>query len=201
MDLFSSEKDHIEIELAPTKADFYPNFLSKDQADYLLKNLIENVKWKQEHINFMGKVSPIPRLTYWYSKENKEYIYSGIKVLPIPFPQIIKRLNRLVEEKSGYIFNSVLLNFYRNGDDKVAWHADDEKSLGDEINIASISVGAERDFQFKSKHNPDNKKELNLTHGSLLVMHNPIQDHWLHQIPVRKKVSEPRINLTFRYIP
>ena len=201
MDLFSSEKDHIEIELAPTKADFYPNFLSKDQADYLLKNLIENVKWKQEHINFMGKVSPIPRLTYWYSKENKEYIYSGIKVLPIPFPQIIKRLNRLVEEKSGYTFNSVLLNFYRNGDDKVAWHADDEKSLGDEINIASISVGAERDFQFKSKHNTDNKKELNLTHGSLLVMHNPIQDHWLHQIPVRKKVSEPRINLTFRYIP
>lgn len=201
MDLFSSEKDHIEIELAPTKADFYPNFLSKDQADYLLKNLIENVKWKQEHINFMGKVSPIPRLTYWYSKENKEYIYSGIKVLPIPFPQIIKRLNRLIEEKSGYTFNSVLLNFYRNGDDKVAWHADDEKSLGDKINIASISVGAERDFQFKSKHNPDNKKELNLTHGSLLVMHNPIQDHWLHQIPVRKKVSEPRINLTFRYIP
>jgi len=201
MDLFSSEKVHTEIELTPTKADFYPNFLSKEQADYLLKNLIENVEWKQEQINFMGKVSPIPRLTYWYSKENRSYTYSGIKVLPVPFPETIKRLNKLVEEKSGYIFNSVLLNLYRNGEDKVAWHADDEKSLGNEINIASISVGAERDFQFKSKHNSDDKKELKLTHGSLLVMHDPIQDHWLHQIPVRKKVSEPRINLTFRYIP
>ena len=201
MDLFSDNLDHIELELPPTKADFYPNFLSKKQADYLLKSLIENVDWNQEYINFMGKVSPIPRLTYWYSKENREYTYSGIKVLPIPFPEAIKRLNKLVEEKSGYKFNSVLRNFYRNGDDKVSWHADDEKSLGEVVNIASISVGAERDFQFKSKHNPDDKKDINLTHGSLLVMHNPIQEHWLHQIPVRKKVSEPRINLTFRYIP
>lgn len=201
MDLFSDNLDHIELELPPTKADFYPNFLSKKQADYLLKSLIENVDWNQEYINFMGKISPIPRLTYWYSKENREYTYSGIKVLPIPFPEAIKRLNKLVEEKSGYKFNSVLLNFYRNGDDKVSWHADDEKSLGEVVNIASISVGAERDFQFKSKHNPDDKKDINLTHGSLLVMHNPIQEHWLHQIPVRKKVSEPRINLTFRYIP
>lgn len=201
MDLFSDNLDHIELELPPTKADFYPNFLSKKQADYLLKSLIENVDWNQEYINFMGKVSPIPRLTYWYSKENREYTYSGIKVLPIPFPEAIKRLNKLVEEKSGYKFNSVLLNFYRNGDDKVSWHADDEKSLGEVVNIASISVGAERDFQFKSKHNPDDKKDINLTHGSLLIMHNPIQEHWLHQIPVRKKISEPRINLTFRYIP
>jgi len=201
MDLFSDNLDHIELELPPTKADFYPNFLSKKQAEYLLKSLIENIDWNQEYINFMGKVSPIPRLTYWYSKENREYTYSGIKVLPIPFPEAIKRLNKLVEEKSGYKFNSVLLNFYRNGDDKVSWHADDEKSLGEVVNIASISVGAERDFQFKSKHNPDDKKDINLTHGSLLIMHNPIQEHWLHQIPVRKKISEPRINLTFRYIP
>jgi alkylated DNA repair dioxygenase AlkB len=201
MDLFSSQQDFIEVDLPPAKANFYPNFLSKEQADFLFKNLMDNVDWNQEHINFMGKVSPIPRLTYWYSKENKEYVYSGIKVLPVAYPETIKRLNKLVEEKSGYEFNSVLLNLYRNGEDKVSWHADDEKSLGSEINIASISIGAERDFQFKSKHNPEDKQEIILTHGSLLIMHNPIQDHWLHQIPVRKKVSEPRINLTFRYIP
>lgn len=201
MDLFSSNKDCIEYSLYPAKADLYPNFLSKEQADYLLKNLINSVKWNQEEINFMGKISPIPRKTFWYSKENREYTYSGIKVLPVPYPEAIKRLNKLVEEKSGYKFNSVLLNLYRDGDDKVSWHADDEKSLGKEINIASISVGAERDFQFKSKHNSADKEEIVLTHGSLLVMHSPIQDHWLHQIPVRKKVSEPRINLTFRFIP
>lgn len=200
MDLFSSKQDSIELDLPPAKANFYPNFLSKEQADFLFKNLINNVDWNQEHINFMGKISPIPRLTYWYSKENKEYVYSGIKVVPVPYPEIIKRLNRLVEEKTGYEFNSVLLNLYRNGEDKVSWHADDEKSLGNEINIASISIGAEREFQFKSKHNSNEKKEIMLTHGSLLVMHNPIQEHWLHQIPIRKKIKEPRINLTFRYI-
>lgn len=200
MDLFSSKQDSIELDLPPAKANFYPNFLSKEQADFLFKNLINNVDWNQEHINFMGKISPIPRLTYWYSKENKEYVYSGIKVFPVPYPEIIKRLNRLVEEKTGYEFNSVLLNLYRNGEDKVSWHADDEKSLGNEINIASISIGVEREFQFKSKHNSDDKQEIMLTHGSLLVMHNPIQKHWLHQIPIRKKIKEPRINLTFRYI-
>ena len=83
----------------------------------------------------------------------------------------------------------------------MAWHADDEKSLGDEINIASISVGAEREFQFKSKHDPEKKEKIMLSHGSLLIMHDPLQQHWLHQIPVRKKISEPRINLTFRFIP
>lgn len=199
MDLFSKGKH--QLNLPPAKADFYPDFLDKDQADFLFQNLYKNVPWKQEKINFMGKVSPIPRLTYWYSKENKEYVYSGIKVLPVPYSKVIQRLSDIVEEKSGYEFNSVLLNLYRNGNDKVAWHADDEKSLSNPINIASISIGAEREFQFKSKHNPDDKDEIKLTHGSLLVMHDPLQQNWLHQIPVRKKVTEPRINLTFRYIP
>ncbi len=198
MDLFSDGKPEPDL---PPGADFYPNFLDKDQADFLFEHLINHVPWNQEEINFMGNIHPVPRLTYWYSKENKEYVYSGIKVLPVPYTKVIQRLSDRVEEKSGYKFNSVLLNQYRDGNDKVAWHADDEKSLGDIINIASVSVGAERDFQFKSKHNSEEKKEIELTHGSLLVMHDPLQQNWLHQIPVRKKVSKPRINLTFRYIP
>ena len=198
MDLFSDGKPEPDL---PPGADFYPNFLDKDQADFLFEHLINNVPWNQEEINFMGNIHPVPRLTYWYSKENKEYVYSGIKVLPVPYTKVIQRLSDRVEEKSGYEFNSVLLNQYRDGNDKVAWHADDEKSLGDIINIASVSVGAERDFQFKSKHNSEEKKEIELTHGSLLVMHDPLQKNWLHQIPVRKKVNKPRINLTFRYIP
>tara|TARA_A100001015_G_scaffold316244_1_gene430019 strand:- start:1150 stop:1746 length:597 start_codon:yes stop_codon:yes gene_type:complete len=198
MDLFSDGKPEPDL---PPGADFYPNFLDNDQADFLFEHLINNVPWKQEEINFMGNIHPVPRLTYWYSKENKEYVYSGIKVLPVPYTKVIQRLSDRVEEKSGYEFNSVLLNQYRDGNDKVAWHADDEKSLGDIINIASVSVGVERDFQFKSKHNSEEKKEIELTHGSLLVMHDPLQQNWLHQIPVRKKVNKPRINLTFRYIP
>ena len=149
----------------------------------------------------MGKVSPIPRLTYWYSKENKEYIYSGIKVLPVPYTEVIKRLCDLVEKQCDYKFNSVLLNLYRDGNDKVAWHADDEKSLGDEINIASISVGAEREFQFKSKHDPEKKEKIMLSHGSLLIMHDPLQQHWLHQIPVRKRFQSPGLILPFDLFP
>ena len=158
MDLFSTEKQ--EVNLPPAKADFYSNFLKKYQADFLFNNLYNEIDWKQEKINFMGKVSPIPRLTYWFSKENKEYTYSGIRVLPVPYSKVIQRLSDLVEEKSGYEFNSVLLNLYRDGNDKVAWHADDEKSLTDTINIASVSIGAEREFQFKSKHNPEEKEEI-----------------------------------------
>ena len=200
-DLFSSQKEFEELDLPPAKAHFYENFLNKKDADFYFEYLRKHVPWQQEKINFMGKISPIPRLTYWYSKENKEYVYSGIKVLPVPYTKVIQRLSDIVEEESGYKFNSVLLNLYRDGNDKVAWHADDEKSLTNNINIASVSVGAEREFQFKSKHNPEEKKEILLTHGSLLVMHDPLQQHWLHQIPVRKRVNKPRINLTFRYIP
>ena len=98
MDLFSTEKQ--EVNLPPAKADFYSNFLKKDQADFLFNNLYNEIDWKQEKINFMGKVSPIPRLTYWFSKVNKEYTYSGIRVLPVPYSKVIQRLSDLVEEKS-----------------------------------------------------------------------------------------------------
>ena len=105
MDLFSTPDDKTTLDLPPSKADFYPNFLSKKQADFLFTNLLEKTPWNQETINFMGKVSPIPRLTYWYSKENKEYIYSGIKVLPVPYTAVIKRLCDLVEKQCNYKFN------------------------------------------------------------------------------------------------
>ena len=149
----------------------------------------------------MGKVSPIPRLTYWYSRDSKPYKYSGIKVQPIPYTKLITDIAKKIEDKTNLNFNSVLLNYYRDGNDSVSWHADDEKSLGSQVNIASISIGAERDFQFKRKDGNGERQKITLTNGSLLVMHSPIQEFWLHQIPKRKKINEPRVNLTFRYIP
>tara|TARA_X000000368_G_scaffold188944_1_gene149015 strand:+ start:913 stop:1512 length:600 start_codon:yes stop_codon:yes gene_type:complete len=199
MDLFSSTKEIINLD--NERADFYADFYSPEEANKILKELISSTPWKQEYINIMGKVSPIPRLTYWYSRDSKPYKYSGIKVQPIPYTKLITDIAKKIEDKTNLNFNSVLLNYYRDGNDSVSWHADDEKSLGSQVNIASISIGAERDFQFKRKDGNGERQKITLTNGSLLVMHSPIQEFWLHQIPKRKKINEPRVNLTFRYIP
>ena len=199
MDLFSSTKEIINLD--NERADFYADFYSPEEANKILKELISSTPWKQEYINIMGKVSPIPRLTYWYSRDSKPYKYSGIKVQPIPYTKLITDIAKKIEDKTNLNFNSVLLNYYRDGNDSVSWHADDEKSLGSQVNIASISIGAERDFQFKRKDGNGERQKITLTNGSLLVMHSPKQEFWLHQIPKRKKINEPRVNLTFRYIP
>jgi len=199
MDLFSASK--AEINLDTEKADLYADFYPPREANKILEELIDSTGWNQEYINFMGKISPIPRLTFWYSRESKPYTYAGIKVNPVPYTKLIGEMAKKVEEKTGLNFNSVLLNYYRDGNDSVSWHADDEKSLGSQVNIASISLGAERDFQFKRKDGIGERQQISLTNGSLLVMHSPIQEFWLHQIPKRKRISEARVNLTFRYIP
>ena len=203
MDLFSSNQETFQIDGCEIELD--RSFLSLETAKSYFDILNNETPWQQEHINFMGKVSPIPRLTYWYSKENKEYTYAGIKVKPVPYTELISKLNTLIQEKTGYEFNSVLLNLYRDGNDTVAWHADDEKGLGEYVNIASLSLGAERVFQVRPKdknslgESPITNIELNS--GSLVVMHHPTQQKTLHQIPRRNNIDHPRINLTFRFIP
>ena len=160
-----------------------------------------NIKWKQDTINFYGKEHLLPRITAWYGDQGKTYTYSGIKSEPHNWNERLLYIKKSIEEVTDITFNSVLLNYYRDGNDSVSWHADDEKSLGSQVNIASISLGAERDFQFKRKDGIGERQQITLTNGSLLVMHAPIQEFWLHQIPKRKKINEPRVNLTFRYIP
>ena len=203
MDLFSSNEEIFKV--AGCEIELDRKFLNLESAKSYFEILHNETPWKQEHINFMGKISPIPRLTYWYSKENKEYTYAGIKVHPVPYTKLIAKLNTIIEEKTGYEFNSVLLNLYRDGNDTVAWHADDEKGLGEYVNIASLSLGAERVFQIRPKEGDSNGESsitnIELNSGSLIVMHEPTQKKILHQIPRRKNVDHPRINLTFRFIP
>ena len=179
----------------------FRSFCESAKSDEYFKKLIQTCPWSHDSIKIAGKTIPIPRLQCWMGDPGAIYAYSGINLTHNAWSPIVLELKTIAENLSSSKLNSVLINRYRNGLDSVSWHADDEKSLGDIINIASVSVGANRDFQFKSKHNSEEKKEIELTHGSLLVMHDPLQQNWLHQIPVRKKVSKPRINLTFRYIP
>ncbi|GAB3536759.1 hypothetical protein GCM10027443_27860 [Pontibacter brevis] len=146
-----------------------------------------------------GKQLPVPRLTAWYG--DKGYTYSGLYNKPQPWVPVLQSLRERVQEVTGQEYNSVLLNFYRSGNDSMGWHADDEAELGKEPAIASLSFGGERRFSLKHRTRKDLKTvTIPLTHGSLLLMQGPTQYYWLHHIPKTKHPVQPRINLTFRNV-
>ncbi|MEP6984343.1 MAG: alpha-ketoglutarate-dependent dioxygenase AlkB [Chloroflexota bacterium] len=176
------------------------DFITPAESDALFADLTANIAWEQKPIVFMGKEVMQPRLTAWYGDEGKSYTYSGWTVDPLPWTPTLLTLRARVEGAAGVVFNSVLLNRYRTGQDSVGWHSDDEPELGTNPVIASISLGAARNFQFKHKHNPDLKQTIELTNGTLLLMRGTTQHFWKHQIPKTTKVLGPRINLTFRVI-
>ena len=166
-----------------------------------LSQLIEEIEWSQDKIKMFGKVTPLPRLTAWYGDPNIFYTYSGIKNTPLPWTQLLLDLKKSVEQECKQEFNSVLLNYYRDGKDHMGWHSDNESELGEDPTIASLSFGSERKFQLK--HKTDKGIEVvsvNIESGSLLVMKNGIQTHWNHRITKTSKPIGPRINLTFRNI-
>ena len=158
-----------------------------------------NILWRQEHITLYGKTHPLPRLTSWYGDEGKSYTYSGIHTHPNPWNEGLAYFKQRIEALTGVHFNSVLLNWYRNGEDHLHWHADDELELGHNPIIASLNFGAERDFLLK-RCQDGSKLCIPLRHGSLLVMQGSLQHHWLHAVPKRKRVEDSRFNLTFRVI-
>ena len=163
------------------------------------KIIFDNIKWKQEYINLYGR-KPIPRLTAWYGDEGKAYSYSGIQQNPNTWNKGLAYIKEQVEVVAGVTFNSVLLNWYRDGNDYLNWHADDEKELGINPTIASVNFGETRDFQLRNNKNPDLKLTIPLMHGSLLIMSGQLQHYWQHAVPKRKRVKSSRFNLTFRVI-
>lgn len=179
---------------------YYPGFLSREESDIMLSELLKKVKWKQEKIRMYGKMINIPRLTAWYGDADKQYTYSSIKMRPHVWTEVLLDIKKRIEEKAGVEFSSVLLNLYRNGDDAVAWHSDNERELGEEPVIASLSLGTSRAFRFR--HIEDKKliRSIELTHGSLLIMSGKTQEKWQHEVPKKKGIMLPRVNLTFRTI-
>lgn len=176
---------------------FVPNFFDKAKSDYYFNQLLKNSEWEQEEMRMYGKTIKFPRLTAWYS--DKAYTYSGITHVARRWTDILLEIKREVEFKTQSSFNSVLLNLYRKGNDSISWHADAEKSLGENPIIASVSFGATRRFQLR--HNKTKEKiQLELGHGSLLIMKGELQHYWQHQVPKTQKEVEQRINLTFRTI-
>ncbi len=196
MSELSSEK----LSMTDAEVLFYPDFFSSEDSAAYFEELSKNINWKQESARFPGGLVPLPRLTAWYGDEGKIYRYSGIKVHPEAWTPLLLAIKKRVETAAELNFNSVLLNFYRNQNDSVSWHSDDEPELGENPVIASVTFGAMRAFQFKHKTIPDLRAKVDLTPGSLLLMCGTTQHYWKHQVPKSKKAHDARINLTFRVI-
>lgn len=192
--------DVLDLSLPDSEILYYPNFLSALNANTYLKSLREETPWRQDDITVFGKTYPQPRLTALYANNEKSYSYSNITMRPMLFtPQLLK-LKGKVEEVAGTEFTTCLINRYRTGKDSNGWHADNEKELGENPIIASISLGAERYFHLKHNTDPTLKYKLLLEHGSLLLMKGKTQHFWKHQIAKTAKQVDERINLTFRII-
>ena len=189
-------------DLPDAELHYRPQFFPKPTADRLLQELMEKIEWTQNKIRFYGKESLVPRLEAWYGDHGKSYAYSGIQMNPKPWTKELVEIKEAIEKEASVPFNSVLINYYRDGKDRVAWHSDDEKELGQNPIIGSVSLGAERKFKLRHKKYKENglKTEIMLQHGSFLLMKGPTQHHWMHEIPRTAKPIGPRINLTFRII-
>jgi len=195
-------EDTTQFDLPDAELHYRPQFFPKPTADRLLQELMEKIEWTQNKIRFYGKESLVPRLEAWYGDHGKSYAYSGIQMNPKPWTKELVEIKEAIEKEAGVPFNSVLINYYRDGKDRVAWHSDDEKELGQNPIIGSVSLGAERKFKLRHKKYKGNglKTEIMLQHGSFLLMKGPTQHHWMHEIPRTAKPIGPRINLTFRII-
>ncbi len=196
--LFNEEPIHLN--LPDAEFIYYPNFFSKEEADLFFETLLNETPWQHDEITIFGKKILQPRLTSLYGNDGKSYGYSNIVMQPHPFNNTLTFIKDKIENTIEEHFTTVLLNLYRNEKDSNGWHADNEKELGRDPVIASLSLGEERIFQIKHNTNKEAKQTLILQHGSLLVMKNGAQIHYKHQIPKASKSKKPRINLTFRKI-
>jgi alkylated DNA repair dioxygenase AlkB len=178
---------------------YFGPILSHDVGQKYFGALSENIRWKNDEAVIFGKRIVTARKVAWYGDADYFYTYSGTTKQALAWTEELLALKSIVEQRTGTKFNSCLLNLYQDGNEGVAWHSDDEKSLGRNTTIASLSLGAERKFLFKHKGMPYSASVI-LEHGSLLVMRDSTQAHWLHSLPKSKKIKTPRINLTFRTI-
>jgi alkylated DNA repair dioxygenase AlkB len=176
---------------------YYGPIISPAESQKFYETLLHEIPWKNDEVVMFGKRIITARKVAWYGNSDFSYTYSGTTKLALPWTQELAELKTKAEQLAGATFNSCLLNLYHDGKEGMAWHSDDEKSIRKHSPIASISLGAERKFSFKHKRSLETTSVM-LESGSLLVMAETTQTHWLHSIPKSTKIKTPRINLTFR---
>jgi len=189
----------LKINCPDADIDYIEDFYTSAEAEVLFQQLAQSLAWRHDDIQLFGKVMKIPRLQAWYGDNNLSYRYSNMRLIAKPWPDALLALKAKVSAYCQHDFNAVLANLYRNQNDSVGWHSDDEPELGQLPTIASLSFGAEREFQLKHIVSKE-KISLALAPGSLLIMRGKTQHYWQHCLPKRSKVISPRINLTFRKI-
>lgn len=200
MDLFSSETDSSKNFLPKDgTVNYYGKLMTHQKANHYFDALMNTIEWKNDQAIIFGKLIVTKRKVAWYGDTGFEYTYSNTTKRALPWTTELLELKAIAEAKTGENFNSCLLNLYHTGDEGMAWHSDAEKDLKKNGAIGSMSFGAERKFAFKHKETKETISIL-LEHGSLLVMKDTTQTHWLHRLPPTKLVHKPRINLTFRTI-
>lgn len=181
------------------EVNYFGPILSATDSVAIYHNLLDDIPWSHDELVLFGKRIVTAREVAWFGDPGLSYRYSGTTKQPLPWTPELIRLKELSENLSNSWFNSCLLNLYHDGGEGMGWHSDDEKSIARDSAIASISLGAEREFRLKHKTGAEMVSVL-LESGSLLVMKGSTQRHWLHAVPKTKKVTMPRINLTFRTI-
>ena len=200
MDLFDNEVKYPENILSKDGiVKYFGVFMPLKLADDYLNYLLKDIDWQHDQALIYGKRIITKRKVAWYAEQPFEYTYSKITKRALPWTDELLQLKSLVETESGESFNSCLLNLYHNGTEAMAWHSDAEKDLIKDGAIASLSFGAERKFSLRHKKTKE-KSSLFLEHGSLLLMRGVTQTYWQHCMPPTKRVTEPRVNLTFRSI-
>ncbi|WBX70123.1 alpha-ketoglutarate-dependent dioxygenase AlkB family protein [Tenacibaculum retecalamus] len=200
MDLFSQFNDFPQ-NLLPKDGtvNYYGIVLSRLKADTYYNTLLNSIEWKNDEAIIFGKQIFTKRKVAWYAESSFDYSYSNSTKRALLFTNELLELKELVEKQTNETYNSCLLNLYHDGSEGMAWHSDGERDLKEQGAIASLSLGAERKFGFKHKETKETVYKV-LEHGSLLVMKDETQKHWLHRLPPTKKIHRPRINLTFRTI-
>ncbi len=177
-----------------------PAWLDPATADQWLAALQAEVSWQQPKVFVHGRQHPVPRLLAWYGDSEAYYRYAGLTHQPLPWTPLLAEIRARVEAEAGQRLNAVLLNYYRDGQDSMGWHSDDEAVLGRNPLIASLSLGGTRRFDLRRKGINRIEHSLSLEHGSLLVMAGATQHHWQHQVAKTRSLCAPRLNLTFRLV-
>ncbi len=180
---------------------YWSDFLPGSEADNYFESLRRTIIWHVPRVKIYGKEIKSPRMAAWYGDADAVYTYSGITNQPLPWFDGLSEIKYFIEQQTQYRFNSVLANLYRDGNDSMGWHSDNEAELGSNPVIASLSLGETRRFVLRHKKQKMRKPtEIILQHGSLLVMTGETQHNWRHCVPKTRKQAGPRINLTFRMI-
>lgn len=192
--------ESLRLDLPDADVRLWTRAFAPHEADELLAALLTDISWQQEDIVMFGEPRRVPRLVAWHGDPGTAYTYSGTAHEPLPWTPVLQGIRDRVQDLTGYPFNSVLLNRYRDGRDGMGWHADDELELGRDPVIASVSLGATRRFKLRHRRLRDAVAAIELAHGDLLLMAGTTQHAYVHAVPKTTRPVGERVNLTFRLV-